>query len=73
MRAKNNLVLVIKNHGLNGKRLSELTNISPAFISYIINGRVVPTDAELEKICAALGVTVDQIYPDNQLREALAE
>ena len=73
MRAKNVLVLLMNNRGINGSRLAELTGISRSVVSQILNGRILPTDIELEKICATLGVTVEQIYPDNQLREALAE
>lgn len=73
MRARNDLVLLMKNRRVNGKQLAESTGISPAFISYIVNGRMVPTDDELEAICADLGVTPAQIYPDDSMREALTE
>ena len=73
MRATNDLVLLMKNRRINGKQLAEMTGISTSVISYIVNGRMVPTDSELEAICTALGVTEQQIYPDDSMRAALVE
>ena len=73
MRIHNNLISLMKNRGVKGKDLAVTTGIPPSQISEVVNGKAVFTDAQLEVVCESLGVTVDQIYPDNQLREALAE
>ena len=73
MRVHNNLIALMKNRGVKGKDLAVATGIPISSISEGVNGKRVFTDAQLEAICESLGVTVDQIYPDNQLREALAE
>lgn len=73
MRIHNNLISLMKNRGVKGKDLAVSTGISASQISGVVNGKAVFTDAQLEAVCEYLGVTVDQIYPDNQLREALAE
>lgn len=71
MRASNTLVLIMKNRRVNGRKLSELTGISRSAVSQIVNGRLLPTDGELEKICSALGVTPAQIYPIAEMRQVL--
>lgn len=73
MKIHNNLKVILKNRGMTGRQLSRETEISHSTISQIINGRVAAHDWENERISTATGVTVEQIYPDNQLREALAE
>lgn len=72
MKARNILILLMKNRDMNQGQLSAETGISRSIISQIVNGRVVPTDEELEKICVALGTTPEQVYPDDKLREALS-
>jgi transcriptional regulator with XRE-family HTH domain len=52
--------------------LSEITGISRVYIVYIVGGRMLPDDKQLEKICQALKVTSDMIYPDPAIRELLA-
>jgi transcriptional regulator with XRE-family HTH domain len=71
MRASNTLVLIMKNRRVNGRKLSELTGISRSAISQIVNGRLLPTDDELEKICSVLEVTPAQIYPIAEMRQVL--
>jgi len=71
MRASNTLVLIMKNRRVSGRKLSEITGISRSAVSQIVNGRLLPTDDELEKICEALDVTPEQIYPIPQMREVL--
>jgi DNA-binding Xre family transcriptional regulator len=71
MRAANTLVLIMKNRRVSGRELSEITGISRSAVSQIVNGRLLPTDDELEKICRALQVTPEQIYPIPQMRQLL--
>ena len=71
MRASNTLVLIMKNRRVSGRKLSEITGISRSAVSQIVNGRLLPTDDELEKICEALDVTPEQIYPIPQMRQVL--
>jgi transcriptional regulator with XRE-family HTH domain len=73
MKVHNNLKIILKNRGMTGRQVSRDTEISHSTISQIINGRIAPHDWELEKICEATGATESQIYPDDCLREALAE
>lgn len=73
MRIHNNLASLMKNRAINGKRLSELAGIPCSEISEGVNGKRAYSDEQLEKICSALNVTVEQIYPDDSMREALAE
>lgn len=73
MKAYNVLALLMKNRNMTGRELAKLTGISNSTISQVLNGRVVPTDEELEKICVALGVAPEQIYPSDEMRKALAE
>ena len=71
MRASNTLVLIMKNRRVSGRKLSELTGISRSAVSQIVNGRLLPTDDELERICSALDVTPAQIYPIEEMRQLL--
>jgi transcriptional regulator with XRE-family HTH domain len=73
LKVHNLITLQMKNREMTGRHLAELTGISNSIISQIATGRVAPTDDELEKICVALGVTPEQVYPDDQLRAALDE
>jgi transcriptional regulator with XRE-family HTH domain len=73
MKAHNNMKILLKNRGVTGRELSRQTGISHSTISQGINGRLVFNDQELELICTTVGITVEQIYPDNSMREALAE
>ncbi|MHB8896906.1 MAG: helix-turn-helix domain-containing protein [Candidatus Geothermincolia bacterium] len=73
MRIYNNLSSLMKNRGIKGKQLADLTEIPDSEISEGINGKRVFSDPQIEKLAAALHVTVEQMYPDDQLREALAE
>jgi transcriptional regulator with XRE-family HTH domain len=60
MRATNALVLIMKTRDINSRHLAALTGISRSAISQIVNGRLLPSNEELQKICDALGVTPDQ-------------
>ena len=71
MRASNTLVLIMKNRRVNGRKLSELTGISRSAISQIVNGRLLPTNDELDRICTVLEVKPDQVYPIQEMREVL--
>lgn len=65
------LTTILKNRRLSGKRLSEITGISRSSISQIVNGRLLPTEGELDLICSALNVTPKQIYPVPGMLELL--
>ena len=73
LRVNNILHLLMKNRGISGKALAANTGINASIVSQIVNGRIAPTDGELELICIDLGVTPEQVYPSDSLREALAE
>lgn len=65
--------LLRDNRKLSLRQLQELTEINFSQLSQMENGHHVPTDQEAERICAALGVTFDLLYPDPELRRVLAE
>ena len=73
MRARNNLPLLIRNRNLSVRKLSEVTGIHRCYVGWIAQGRMVPTDEELERICRVLKVTADMVYPDPEILRVLAE
>ncbi|MDI6822542.1 MAG: helix-turn-helix transcriptional regulator [Actinomycetota bacterium] len=73
MKAHNVLGLLLKINGLSRRRLADQTGIPRSYINDIASGRRIPTDEELLRICQALGVTPEMIYPNPELRKALAE
>lgn len=48
--------------GLSLRTLASLTDFSPSFISQLENGQVSPSISSMEKIAAALGVTLGQFF-----------
>jgi len=72
MRVRTDLPLLMENRDINQMDLSEITGIPRVYIVYIVNGRMLPNNDQLEKICQALKVTSDMIYPDPELRKCLA-
>lgn len=73
MRIRTNLPLLLRNRNLSIKKLSQLTGIPRTYLVYIVDGRMAPTDEQLEEICRALKVTSDLVYPDDEIRRVLAE
>jgi len=73
VRIRTDLPLLLKNRNLSVVRLSELTGIPRTYLVYIVSGRMAPSDEQLEAICQALKITSDMIYPNPELRKALAE
>lgn len=73
MRVRTNLPLLLQNRGMSQNDLSEATGIPRVYIVYFASGRMIPSGEQLEKICKALGVTPDLIYPDPTLRDCLAD
>ncbi|MFA4972877.1 MAG: helix-turn-helix transcriptional regulator [bacterium] len=60
------------NRDMTQTELSEITGIPRVYIVYIVGGKMLPDDTQLEKICQALKVTSDMIYPDPAMRDILA-
>ena len=73
MKVRTDLPLLIKNRGLSNSELSRVTGIPRTYVVYIVDGRMLPNDKQLELICHALSVTSDMIYPDPMIRAALEE
>ena len=48
--------------GLSLRALAERTDFSPSFISQVENGQVSPSIASMERIAAALGVTLGEFF-----------
>lgn len=73
LKARNNLKLLRDNRRLSLRQLAEVTGIDFGTINKIERGIAIPNDKQLEALCAALKVTSDLLYPDDELRRALAE
>ncbi len=73
MKVRTNMRLLRQNRRLSLRQLDDLTKIDFSILASMERGYRVPTDLEVEKICAALGVTFDLLYPDPELRRVLAE
>jgi len=73
LKVKTDLPLLLKNRGISVKRLSEITDIPRVYLHYIVNGKMVPTDEQLEAICQTLQITSDMVYPSPETRKALME
>lgn len=73
MKVRTNMRLLRENRGLSLRQLNELTGLHFSNLASMERGERVPTNEEVEKICAALGVTFDLLYPDEELRRVLAE
>ncbi len=73
MKVRTNLKLLRDSAGLSLRELQAETGILPSELSKMERGKLVPTDEEIIKLCAALNCTVDMLYPDPQLRKVLAE
>lgn len=53
--------------GLTQNDLSEITGISQTMISFYVNGRSVPSFDKVDKICRALGCSMDELrYIDRE-------
>ena len=73
MKIRTNLPLLLTTSGVSLGELERRTGISRCYLSWYKAGRMIPSDAELLEICQVLNVTVDMLYPDPDLRKALAE
>jgi len=61
-----NLLKTLKEKGYTKAQLSEMSGISPSFISELTNGRANPSLAKLEKIADSLNVPLhEMLLPDN--------
>jgi transcriptional regulator with XRE-family HTH domain len=72
MQIRTDLPLLLDNRNMTQTELSEMTGIPRVYIVYIVGGRMLPDDKQLEKICQALKITSDMIYPDPAMRDILA-
>lgn len=59
--------------GLSLRKLGTQTDIPFSYICEFEGGIRIPSDFQLDKICDALGVTPEEIYPDYCTRKALEE
>jgi len=71
MQVRNVLGLVLTANGLSRRQLAAMTGIPRSYINEFASGRSVPTNEELLRICHALSITPEMIYPDASLRKAL--
>lgn len=64
---------LIKSKGWNQKRLAEAARINPGVFSHRVNGRQDWQWAEVCRVCAALGITLDEFatyYPVAGVRKS---
>ena len=73
MKAHNVLGLLLAVNGISRRQLAAKAGIPRSYVNDIVSGRRIPTDEELLRICQALGVTPEMIYPNPELRRALKE
>ncbi|WP_297427912.1 helix-turn-helix domain-containing protein [Clostridium sp.] len=55
---------------ISAKKLAEMVRVSPTHISYILNNKREPSIELLNKIAAALGVSIDEIFQDKSSNES---
>ncbi len=63
---KNNLKAVLESKGISQLDLYKLTGISPASLSNIVTGRLIPYDGWKKRISEALDTPVDKIFPESK-------
>lgn len=66
MVCKNNLRAVLERQGISQLDLYKLTGISPASLSNIVTGRLIPYDGWKKRISEALGVSEQEIFPESK-------
>lgn len=61
-----NLLRILRERGYTKAHLSEISGISPSFISELTNGKANPSLANLEKIAKSLDVPLyEMLFPEN--------
>jgi transcriptional regulator with XRE-family HTH domain len=63
---KNNLRDVLKSKGMSQLDLYKLTGITPANISAMVNGRLVPYKGWKKRISEALNEPEDKLFPEQE-------
>lgn len=51
-------------NGISNKQLSELSGIHETTISLIVNGRLIPSEVQQQRICQALKIELTEIFPE---------
>lgn len=64
-----NIKSIMAEKGLKSKKLAEIIGISATHLSYILNGKRIPSVDVLEKIAKALDVSVGDLYGDDRPQE----
>jgi transcriptional regulator with XRE-family HTH domain len=60
----NPLRLYLLENGITQKALAYEANIAASALSYIVNGRMFPTDKQKRRIAKALDVDVNILFPE---------
>jgi len=71
MGVRSNLRVFRTNRGLSVRTLGEMTDIHFTYIAAFERDRMNPTLDEVERLCRALRVTVEDIYPDPEVRRTV--
>jgi transcriptional regulator with XRE-family HTH domain len=71
MGVRSNLKVFRNNRGFTVRQLGEAAGIPFGHVSAFENGRMNPTLDELERLCKALHVTPEDIYPDPAVRNVV--
>lgn len=62
-----NIKRLMNINNITSKKLAEIVNVSQTHISYILNNKREPSIELLGRIADALGVSIDEIFQDNNL------
>lgn len=66
-KLKNNLKKILKEKGISGMQLSRITGISTSVIYSISSEKIVAFPGWKRRISEALGVPVDEIFPNEEV------
>ncbi len=58
------LVLLLWERKINQTQLAKDTGISRSWVNQIVNGRVIPTQEEMDKIANALCLNVNELFKE---------
>lgn len=68
---RTNLKVFRVNRGLSMRSLGDLTEIPFSYIGSFEKGRMNPTPDEIERLCKALKVSFEDLYPDPDVQKVL--
>lgn len=67
LQIKNRWRSVLDRKGVTQAQIAEMVGCSKPFMSHVANGLAVLPEEALDKVCATIGVEMEQIYPEDVL------